>query len=157
MTARRPHSLSPRAGYTLVEVLAASGLVAAAIAASAALSMNMAHQEEFTRSQASAIRYAEAVARIWQLGANPSAVLLTQPYAQPDKTPDDPEDDAAALSYHAMSFTISAPAATGMGDDGGISHGSVEQAVVTVTYLPYGSQTNATIVLDVLRPAASHR
>lgn len=150
MNARRPHSLSLRAGYTLVEVLAASGLVAAAIAASAALSMNMAHQEELTRSQACAVRYAEAVARIWQLGANPSAVLLTQPQSLPVVV-----DEATV--YDAMSFSISAPATTGMGDDGGIPHGSVEQATVTVSYRPYGSQTNATIVLDVLRPVASHR
>lgn len=150
MTTRRRPSLSPHSGYTLVEVLAASGLVAAAIAASSALSMNMAHQEELTRSQACAIRYAEAVARIWQLGANPSAVLLTQPQSLPVVV-------AEATVYDAMNFSISAPVITGMGDDGGISHGSVEQAAVTVTYRPYGSQTDATIVFDVLRPAASHR
>ncbi len=152
MTARRPHSLPPRAGYTLVEVLAASGLVAAAIAASSALSMNMARQEELTRSQASAIRYAEAVARIWQLGANPAAVLLSQPYATPDN-PNVIGDEVAAMSY-----TITdPPVAASMGDDGGISQGSVDQATVTVTYLPFGNQTEASIVLDVLRPAASHR
>jgi len=150
MTARRPHLLPPRAGYTLVEVLAASGLVAAAIAASSALSMNMARQEELTRSQASAIRYAEAVARIWQLGANPAAVLLSQPQSLPEVV-------SGSTVYDAMSFTISAPTASGMGDDGGISQGSVEQATVTVTYLPFGNQTEASIVLDVLRPAASHR
>lgn len=150
MTARLHHSLSFRAGYTLVEVLAASGLIAAAIAASSALSMNMARQEELSRSQASAIRYAEAVARLWQLGANPSAVLLTQPQSLPEVV-------NGSTVYGAMSFTVSASAAAGMGDDGGISQGSVEKATVTVTYLPYGSQTDATIVLDVLRPAASHR
>lgn len=150
MTARRPHSLPSRAGYTLVEVLAASGLVAAAIAASSALSMNMARQEELTRSQASAIRYAEAVARIWQLGANPAAVLLSQPQSLPEVV-------NGSTVYDTMSFAISAPAATDMGNDGGISQGSVEQATVTVTYLPFGNQTEASIVLDVLRPAASHR
>lgn len=150
MTARRPPFFSSRAGYTLIEVLAASALVAAAIAASSALSMNMARQEELTRSQASAIRYAEAVARLWQLGANPSTVLLTQPQSLPAVV-------NGSTVYDAMSFSISAPVAAGMGDDGGIPQGSVEKATVTVTYLPFGSQTDATIVLDVLRPAASHR
>ncbi len=156
MTSRRLTSFSSRSGYTLVEVLAASGLIAGAIAACSALSMNMSRQEELTRCQSAAIRYAEAVARIWQLGANPSAVLLLQPYATPDK-PNVTGDEAASLAYHAMSYTISAPVATSMGDDGGIAQGTVEQSTVTVTYLPYGSQTNATIVFDVLRPVASHR
>ena len=45
---------SRRAGYTLVEVLAASGLVASAIGAASALSMSMVQQEELTRGQAAA-------------------------------------------------------------------------------------------------------
>ena len=152
MTARRLPSRASRSGYTLVEVLAASGLIAGAIAACSSLTMNMARQEELNRSQASAIRYAEAIARIWQLGANPASVLLIQPYAL-----NTPDDVGASLSYHAMTFTISAPATAGMGDDGGIAQVTVEQATVTVTYLPYGSQSNASIILDVLRPVASHR
>ena len=153
MTARR---LPSRAGYTLVEVLAASGLVAAAISAASALSMNMSRQEELTRGQSAATRYAEAVARLWQIGADPSAILLTQPYGKAD-APNVTGDEAASLSYQAMSFTVSAPSATSMGDDGGIPQGSVEQATVTVTWLPYGSTSPTSIILDVLRPAAAHR
>ena len=146
MTARPLLSRNARAGYTLIEVLAASGLVAAAISAASALSMNMARQEELTRGQSAATRYAEAVARLWQLGATPSAVLLTQPQAVD-----------GATTYDAMTFTITAPAATSMGDDGGIAQGTVEQATVTVTWLPFGSSSQTTIALDVLRPAATHR
>ena len=146
MTARPLHSRNSRAAYTLIEVLAASGLVAAAISAASALSMNMARQEELTRGQSAATRYAEAVARLWQLGVSPSAVLLTEPQAV-----------SGSNSYGAMTFTISAPAATSMGDDGGISQGTVEQATVTVTWLPFGSSSQTSIVLDVLRPVAAHR
>jgi len=152
MTALRLPSCPSRAGYTLVEVLAASGLVAAAISAASALSMNMARQEESTRGQSAAIRYAEAVARLWQIGVDPSAVLLTQPYAV-----DSSHSVSESLSYHAMSFTVSSPSAISMGADGGIPQGSVEQATVTVTWLPYGSSSQTSILLDVVRPAAAHR
>ena len=146
MTVRPLHSTISRAGYTLIEVLAASGLIAAAISAASVLSMNMARQEELTRGQSAAIRYAEAAARLWQIGVNPSAVLLTQPQAVDGST-----------TYDAMTYTISAPAATSMGDDGGIPQGTVEQATVTVTWLPFGSSSQTSIALDVLRPAATHR
>ena len=156
MIARRLTPSSSRSGYTLVEVLAASGLIAGAIAACSALSMNMSRQEELTRCQSAAIRYAEAVARIWQLGVNPESVLLLQPYAKPDN-PNVTGDETASLAYYTMTPTISEPVPVSMGSDGGFSQGTVEQSTVTVTYLPYGSQTNATIVFDVLRPVASHR
>lgn len=137
-----------RAGYTLIEVLAASGLIATALGAASALSMSMTQQEELTRGQAAAIRYSEAIARLWQLGVSPSAVLLTQTQGALGSTGNNP-----------MTFTISDPEASGMGDDGGIPQGTVERATVTVTYLPYGNEDDHqdTIVLDVLRPIASHR
>jgi prepilin-type N-terminal cleavage/methylation domain-containing protein len=141
-------SRSARSGYTLIEVLIASGLIAAAIGAAARLSMTMTKQEEMARTQACAIRYAEAVARLWQLGVNPSNVLLSQ-------TQDAIVDESTApLS---MSYAISSSSATSMGTDGGIAQGTVEQAAVTVTYRPYGSPSNANITFDVLRPAPAHR
>jgi prepilin-type N-terminal cleavage/methylation domain-containing protein len=137
-----------RSGYTLIEVLVASGLVAAAIGAAARLSIAMTQQEEMARTQASAIRYAEAVARLWQLGVNPSSVMLAQ-------TQDAVLAEGAAPT--AMTYNISTPTATSMGTDGGIAQGTVESATVTVTYRPYGSTANTTLTLDVLRPAAAHR
>src|SRR5688500_10617618 len=103
MTSRRIHR-SRRAGYTLVEVLAASGLVASAIGAASALSMSMVQQEELTRGQAAAIRYAEAIARLWQLGVSPSAVLLTQTQGAP-----------GSAGYNPMTYTISAVTSTSLG------------------------------------------
>src|SRR5687767_13146350 len=127
MNSRRIHPFR-RAGYTLVEVLAASGLVAAAIGAASSLSMSMVRQEELTRGQAAAIRYAEAIARLWQLGVSPSGFLLAQTQGSPGSTGTNP-----------MTFTISTVTTASLGDDGGIPQGSVEQATVTVTYLPYGN------------------
>ena len=147
MTVRRFHRYS-RAGYTLIEVLAAAGLVSAAIGAAAALSMTMTRQEELARGQAAAIRYAEALARLWQLGVNPADVMLSQTQGSPGSSGNNP-----------MTYTFSGVSSTSVGDDGGITEGSVEQATVSVTYLPYGNAdtAQATITLDVLRPASSHR
>ena len=135
-----------RAGYTLVEVLAASGLIAAAIGAAAALSMTMATQEEHTRGQAAAIRYGEAAARLWQLGVNPASVLLAQPQGQ--------KGSNALLP---MTFAITPGTPTVLGDDGGIPEGTVETATVTVTWRPFGSATDASLAFDVLRPPPAHR
>ncbi len=139
---------SRRAGYTLVEVLAASGLIAAALGAASALSMTMSKQEELTRGQAAAIRYAEAIARLWQIGVNPSDVLLTQTQGAEGST-----------GYNPMTYTIVQSTPASVGDDGGIAEGTVEQATVTVSYLPYGNPAGvqANITLDVLRPVSAHR
>jgi prepilin-type N-terminal cleavage/methylation domain-containing protein len=148
MKPARPHSRFARTGYTLIEVLIASGLIAAAIGAASKLSMTMTQQEEMARSQACAIRYAEAVARLWQLGVTPSSVLLTQ-------TQDAIVGESGTPL--AMSYSISTPVNTSMGSDGGIAQGTVEQATVSITYTPYGSPSTRTLSLDVLRPVADHR
>jgi hypothetical protein len=137
---------SARSGYTLVEVIAASGLIATAIGAAAALSMTMATQEELARGKASAIRYGEAVSRLWQLGVDPSTVLLTQTQSVKDAT-----------SYSAMSWTITPGTPAALGDDGGIAEGTVETATVSVIWRPYGNTSDTTLSFDVLRPPAAHR
>ena len=135
-----------RGGYTLIEVVAASGLMAAAIGAAACLSMTMTTQEEMARGQAAAIHYGEAVARLWQLGVDPSSVLLTQ--TQPNNS---------SNSYSAMSWTITPGTPSSLGTDGGITQGTVETASVNVIWRPYGSTSDSTLSFDVLRPPAAHR
>ena len=137
-----------RSGYTLIEVIAASGLIAAALGAASSLGMTMTTQEELARGQASAIRYAEAIARIWQLGVSPADILLTQPQSSPGST-----------SYGTMTYSIALPTTESLGSDGGISQGSVEKTTVSVTYLPYGNAQGETVTInfDVIRPIASHR
>lgn len=148
MKAPSLHQRRSRSGYTLIEVLAASGLVAAAIGAASALGMTMSSQEELARGQAAAIHYAEAVARVWQMGVNPADILLSQPQGVKGST-----------TYSTMSYTIATPSNEGMGDDGGISQGTVEKTTVTVTYVPFGNAATdtATVSYDVIRPIASHR
>lgn len=141
-----PPSRRRRAGYTLVEVLAASGLIAAAIGAASSLSMTMTSQEEIARGHAAAIRYAEAVARLWQIGVNPSTVLLNQPEAVKDSN-----------TATAMSYVITPGAATDIGLDAGVSEGTVETATVTVNWRPYGSTSPSTVTFDAIRPPAAHR
>ncbi len=141
---RRP----ARAGYTLIEVLMASGLIAAALGAASRLSLVTTQQEEMARVQAAAIRYAEAVARLWQMGVDPSTVLLPQVQDAVTGTSGTP------LS---MSYTISAVMNVSMGTDSGGSQGTVEGAAISVTYTPYNSSSTTTLTLDVVRPVAAHR
>lgn len=133
---------SGRAGYTLVEVLAAAGLITAAIGAACALSMNLTRQEELSRGQAAAIRYGEALARLWQLDVDPSSVLLTQTQGSPGSSGNNP-----LIPEISATTQVDLPS----------NEGRVDKANVSVTYLPYGGAVQKTITLDVLRPAASHR
>ncbi len=135
-----------RAGYTLIEIMAAAGLIAAAVAAASSLSMTMTAQEELSRGQSAAIRYGEAVSRLWQLGVNPSAVLLAQHQGLQGSNGSSP-----------MSFSIVDGTPVDLGDDGGIAEGTVETATVTITWRPYGSTSDSFISFDVLRPAPVHR
>lgn len=131
-----------------MEILAAAGIISGALAGAAALNMAMTRQEEMARGQAAAIRYGETIARLWQLGVNPSDFLLTQSQGAEGST-----------GYNPMTYSISTPTTVSLGDDGGIPQGSLEQTSIAVTYLPYGSSDGgqATVTLDVLRPPASHR
>ena len=130
----------------VVLVAAISVAVAPHLGAASALSMNMTRQEELANGQNAAIRYAEALSRLWQLGVNPNSVLLTQTQGSPGSS-----------GYNPMTWAISAPGTTSLGDDGGISEGTVETATVSVSYTPYGNNTPATISLAVIRPIAAHR
>ena len=135
-----------RAGYTLIEVLAAAGIISAAIGAASALGMGITKQEELTQGHLGAIRYAEAIAKLWQLGIAPSTVLLAQTQGAEGST-----------GYNPMTWTIGTTSTISLGDDGGISQGTVEKTTVTVTYLPYGATDHRNITLNVIRPVAAHR
>ncbi len=147
-----PHGMKSSAsrrsnrGYTLIEVLAASGILSAAIGAAAALSMGISKQEELTRGQLAAVRYAETIAKLWQLGVNPSSFLLTQT-----------QGAEGSNGFNPMSWNINTVANISLGNDSGIDQGTVEATTVSVTYTPYGSTAQRTISLDVVRPTAIHR
>jgi prepilin-type N-terminal cleavage/methylation domain-containing protein len=135
-----------RRGYTLVEVLASVGIISAAIGAAASLSASISKQEELTRGQTAAIRYAESIARLWQLDINPASVLLSQTQGAEGST-----------GLNPMTYTIATPVTISLGSDGGIDQGTVEKTTISVTWLPYGSASQNTFTLDALRPIAAHR
>ena len=140
-------SLSPRrAGYSLIEGLVAAAILAAGIAAAASLAASMTQQEELARGQSAAVRLAETIARIWQMGADPSAVLLRQTQGLPGSSGVNP-----------MTWSLSAISTVSLGADSGVSQGAMEQTTVTVTYTPSGAATQATVTLTALRPPAIHR
>lgn len=133
-------------GYTLIEVLAAAGILSAAIGAAAALGMGITKQEELTRGQLAAIRYAETIGKLWQLGVDPANFVLTQT-----------QGAEGSNGLNPMSWSIGAVTNVSLGNDGGIDQGTVEAAAVNVTYSPYGGSAQRTITLDVIRPVAAHR
>jgi prepilin-type N-terminal cleavage/methylation domain-containing protein len=62
-----------RSAYTLIEVLAASSIIAVAMAASVSLSSTLMLQEELSWRVAVARNYQENMARLWQLGISTTA------------------------------------------------------------------------------------
>jgi prepilin-type N-terminal cleavage/methylation domain-containing protein len=137
-----------RSGYTLIEVLAAAGIISAAIGAASALGMNMTKQEELARGHLAAIRYAESISKLWQLGVSPSAVILAQTQGAEGST-----------GFNPMTWSIGTVTNISLGDDGGVAQGTVEKTTVSVTYLPYGANASdhRTVSLNVIRPVALHR
>ncbi len=140
---------SKASGYTLVEALVAAGILTAAMGGASALSMATARQEQMSRDRAAALHYAESLGRIWQLGVNSTAILVTP------------------RNYDGTPMTANAPAASSVllpVETGPpvISQGSLEKVTITVSYKPYfntsmGTQPTATVSLDVYRPQSSHR
>jgi prepilin-type N-terminal cleavage/methylation domain-containing protein len=72
-----PHRL--RAAYTLIEVLAASAVVAVGMSAAVSLSSTLMLQEELTWRVAVVRNYQENMARLWQLGIRDNDVLNFMP------------------------------------------------------------------------------
>lgn len=68
-----------KAGYTLMEVVAASAVLAVGMTGAVSLSTSIMAQEEITWRVAVARNYQENVVRLWQLGLTPSEVLNLVP------------------------------------------------------------------------------
>ncbi len=75
----------PRRGYTLIEVLAASAVIAVSMAAATSLAASMVFQEELAWRTAITRNYQENMARLWQLGLSPANILAVMP-TQNDST-----------------------------------------------------------------------
>jgi prepilin-type N-terminal cleavage/methylation domain-containing protein len=68
-----------RRAYTLLEVLAASAVIAVGMAAAVSLGSTMMLQEEMAWRVAVTRNYQENMARLWQLGLSPSDVMALMP------------------------------------------------------------------------------
>jgi type II secretory pathway pseudopilin PulG len=147
-------------GYSLVEALIAVGILAGAIAAAASLSMAHARQDAISNDRSVATRYAESIARLWQLGFNTTAemneIMLRQTYGKSDET------------IGVMTPSITAGTNLTFNDDpGGASpakpQGAIERATIGVTYAPSVNlssgavPTDSTFTIEVVRPVAALR
>ncbi len=68
-----------KAGYTLMEVVAASAVLAVGMTGAVSLSTSIMAQEEITWRVAVARNYQENAVRLWQLGLTPAEVLNLVP------------------------------------------------------------------------------
>lgn len=66
------------AGYTLIEVVVAIGILALAIGAASQLSLSQNLTEDVNQRESMAVNYGENAARLWQLGIDdPASLMLT--------------------------------------------------------------------------------
>ena len=78
-TKKRSRGTRRRAGYSLVEVLAASGIISMAVGAAATLSMVTVGQEESGHRVARAICIQENASRMFRLGMSPAEIIRLLP------------------------------------------------------------------------------
>ena len=135
------------AGYSLVEVLAATGIIAMGVAAAVSLSFTTTAQEESGNRIARAIAITESAARMYQLGMSGAEIIRLLP---PDPV------------VYDISITEDAPAVSGAG--------ALQRAVITVQYEtspgsetwdpgewtggPGGASSRRTLSVTSLRPTA---
>jgi type II secretory pathway pseudopilin PulG len=67
------------AGYSLVELTLATGVLAAGVAAAASLTMTSTRIEEMNHRKARVLATTEAAARLWQLGLSPGQAAQLLP------------------------------------------------------------------------------
>lgn len=76
---RQPSSTARRAGYTLIEVLAAGAIVSVAATAMVSLSSTLMLQEELATRVAITRNFQENMTRLWQLGLSPVQINSLMP------------------------------------------------------------------------------
>lgn len=76
---RQPPSTARRAGYTLIEVLAAGAIISIGTTAMVSLSATLMLQEEFAARVAVTRNYQENMVRLWQLGLSTVQITALMP------------------------------------------------------------------------------
>ena len=127
--------------YTLIEVLAASAVVAVGMTAAVSLSSTLMLQEEMAWRVAVTRNYQENMARLWQLGLSPADVMSLMP-----------EQSASPLLNQMINGTPSI-IETGVSDPGSL--GKMQAAAVTVSVnvsqTPASESQGAPLTLNVYR------
>ncbi len=102
----RPTSAKRRrtAGYSLIEVLVAAGILTMGVAAAAKLSLVMVTQEEISQRVSVTLAHQETAMRLYQLGLTPAEVTAL--------LPDEPQ--AASLTF--SSAGVSSSGVSGVSD-----------------------------------------
>lgn len=102
MTRHTPHSedvkraWSYSAGYSLIEVLVAAGILVMGIAAAAVLALTMVSQQEGAAKAVRALNYQEQACRLYQFGVAPSVITNILP----------PESSVTSLTFTTNSLTV---------------------------------------------------
>ena len=121
-----------RAGYSLIEVVAAGAFVAVGMAGVVSLSTSMMAQEELSWRVSVARNYQENMARLWQLGLTPGEVINLIPSASGNSklsevigtsptltaTGQVNEDSMGVMESAVCSFTINTANVVGAGAGG---------------------------------------
>ncbi|MGI8602800.1 MAG: hypothetical protein ACR2OZ_07340 [Verrucomicrobiales bacterium] len=93
-------SYQAAAGYSLIELTIAMGILLAAISAAASLAMNTAQIEDINYRKGRVLAISEGAARLWQLGLSPGAagfVMLGDPALASLTINGDPGDATSAI------------------------------------------------------------
>ncbi len=132
-------------GYTLIEVLAASAVIAVGMSAAVSLSSTLMLQEELTWRVAVVRNYQENMARLWHLGIRDRDVMTFMP-----------SQDNNALLARIINGT---PSITATGVVNPTSLGTMEAAAVTASVNislegdPRVEQTGTTTTFMIYRPS----
>lgn len=144
LTNRQPLSTVP-SGYTLIEVLAASAVIAVGMSAAISLSSTLMLQEELTWRVAIVRNYQENMARLWHLGIRDRDVLNFMPSQN--------NNDLLARILNGT------PSIVGTGTVNPTGLGSMEAAAVTAAVNislegdPRIEQTGTTVSFMIYRPS----
>jgi prepilin-type N-terminal cleavage/methylation domain-containing protein len=139
---KQPSTLC-RAGYTLIEVLAASTVVAIGMSAMVSLTGTLMLQEEMTWRVAVTRNYQENMGRLWQLGLRPEDVLNLMPS----------QADNAQLNQIINGTPSIIQTGTTNPSSLGVMQAAAVTAAVNISQNPNAESQGTPLTLSVYRPS----
>lgn len=140
---RHPASTFCRAGYTLIEILAASTVVAIGMSAMVSLTGTLMLQEEMTWRVAVTRNYQENMGRLWQLGIRPEDVLNLMPS----------QSDNALLNQIINGTPSIIQTGTTNPSGLGVMQGAAITAAVNISQNPKTESQGSPLTLSIYRPS----